>query len=137
MNAKVKPIDAATPAKPWNPADAKVLKVLTLPLIKIRAGITVHVKPTAPFYLAKPQKVKEGEEAETPPTLLNVVNLETGEEAQIILGTMLRDIFADDYPESSYVNRGFRIICGEQKAAKSGGGKRYNQYTVVEIELPA
>jgi hypothetical protein len=153
MNAKVKP-DApaaasqqtssttAVPAVPstrkFNPADLKVVKVLTLPLIKLRAGMVVYVQPLKAMYEAKPIKnAKPDDKDKKPPTLLDVVNLETGELAQIILGTVLADIFNDEYPQGAYVKKGFKIEVGEQKASQAGGGKRYNQYSVFEIELPA
>jgi hypothetical protein len=130
---------AANATKKFDPATAKVVKLLTLPLIKLRAGLTVYIKPLEPMFQAKPQKnVKEDDDAaKKPPTLMHVMDLETGELAQIIPGTILADIFNDDYPNQTYVGRGFKIVVGEQKAVQGGGGKRYNQYTVAEIELPA
>jgi hypothetical protein len=130
-------VPTASPRK-FNPADAKVVKVLTLPLIKLRAGMVVYVQPLKAMYEAKPIKnAKPDDKDKKPPTLLDVVNLETGELAQIILGTVLADIFNDEYPQGAYVKKGFKIEVGEQKASQAGGGKRYNQYSVFEIELPS
>lgn len=131
---------AATVEKAWDPTTAEVIKVLTLPLIKLRAGLTVYIKPTEPMFQAKPQKnapkSEDGDGIKKPPTLMHCVDLTTGELAQIIPGTILADIFNDDYPNNTYVGRGFKIVVGEQKSVQGGGGKRYNQYTVAEIKLP-
>lgn len=123
----------------WDPTTAEVVKVLTLPLLKLRAGITIYIKPTEPMFQAKPQKnIKEDDDAsKKPPTLMHCVDLQTGELCQIIPGSILADIFNDDYPNQTYVGRGFKIVVGEQKAVQGGGGKRYNQYTVSEIKLPS
>ena len=110
----------------------KIIKVVTVPLLKLRAGMTVHVKIEAPMEKGKVQKNEPDKE---PATLLRVTNLETGELCQIIVGAALHGIFDDEYPEASYVGRGFQIVIGEQKDSKAGGGKRYNQYTVNEIEV--
>lgn len=129
-----------SPSPKFDPTTAEVVKLLTLPLIKLRAGITVYIKPVEPMFQAKPQKnakPAEGEADKKPPTLMHVVDLETGELAQIIPGSILADIFNDDYPNNGYVGKGFRITVGEQKAVQGGGGKRYNQYTVAEIKLPS
>lgn len=129
----------AAPAK-FDPSKAKVLKLLTLPLIKLRAGLTIYIKALEPMFVAKANKKEEkGDDGEPrkPPTLMHVLDLESGELAQIIPGTILADIFNDDYPNQTYVGRGFKIVVGEQKSVQGGGGKRYNQYTVAEIELPA
>lgn len=129
----------ATSAK-WDPTTAEVVKVLTLPLLKLRAGLTIFIKPTEKMFQAKPQKnVKaDSEDAnKKPPTLMHCIDLQTGEQVQIIPGSILADIFNDDYPNDTYVGRGFKIVVGEQKAVQGGGGKRYNQYTVSEIKLPS
>jgi len=118
----------------------KVLKQVTMPLFKLRAGSEIFVKVTGKMFLSKPIKgdtPKDGEKPKEPPTLIPVVKLDTGEIGQIIAGSVLRDIFKDEYPNDSYVGKGFWIVVTEQKEAKVGGGRRYNNYTVSEIEVPA
>ena len=127
---------AGTPAK-FVP---KVLKVLTVPLLKLRPGMTVYVKITDPMEKAAPLKhaspPKDGEKGKEPPTLIKCINLETGEVCQVIAGLILFDLLNDTYPKQSYVGKGFSLNVSEQKASAGGGGKRYNTYNVSEIEVP-
>lgn len=66
-----------------------------------------------------------------PPKLAHVVNLETGEVQQIIIGSILESELKDAYPEDGYVGKGFEI-----KKQKPTGNKRYAMYQIAEIELP-
>lgn len=117
----------------------KIVKVITVPLLKLRPGMTVYVKVIEAFKRADPLKnAKPDADGKTkePPILFKAVNLETGELVRCIAGTLLVDIFNDAYPSDGYVNKGFMISVNEQKASAGGGGKRYNTYAVNEIELP-
>lgn len=127
---------AETPAK-FVP---KILKVITVPLLKLRPGMTVYIKVTEKMEKAAPLKhaapPKDGEKAKEPPVVFKAVNLETGEVCQIIAGMLLYDTLNDNYPKETYVGKGFAITVNEQKASAGGGGKRYNTYSVSEIEVP-
>ncbi len=130
--------DAPSARPVFDKTKIKVVKILTLPLLKLRAGVTIYIKVLDKMYQAKPQKnVKDEDADKKPPMLMSVLNLETGEIAQIIPGSVLADIFHDEYPNATYIGKGFEIAVGEQKAVQGCGGKRYNQYTVTEIELPS
>lgn len=116
----------------------KVIKQVSVNLLKIRAGMTVYVAVTGAMHVAKRLKKESAEDAKKePPTLLPVINLETGETQEIIVGSVLKDLLDDEYPNAKYVGKGFQIAVKEQKDAKAGGGRRYNTYDVAEIELPA
>lgn len=122
---------------PSAPLPFKIIKQVSVNLLKIRAGMTVFVKITGPMHVAKRLKKETAEDkAKEPPTLLPVINLETGEVQEIIVGSVLKDLLDDEYPAAKYVGRGFQIAVKEQKDAKAGGGRRYNTYDVAEIELP-
>lgn len=115
----------------------KVLAVLTLPLVKLREGTTVYVKVTAPMKQAdqlKNAKPDKDGKMPTPPMLLNCINLETGEEIQIIPGTVLQDLLTDKYKFDGYVGKGFWIVVNEKKGGGSGKSG-YNTYTVKEIAV--
>ena len=126
---------SATPAAAA-PAPAKfvpkVVKQVSQNLLKLRAGSTVYVKVTEKMAKAKP--IKNGKDAKKePPTLLPVVNLETGDAQVIIAGSVLVDLLNDEYPKDAYVGRGFMIAVLEKKGS---GERTYNTYNVAEIELP-
>jgi hypothetical protein len=115
----------------------KVIKQVSVNLLKLRPGVQLWALFTAPMAVSKPLKNQSAEDkAKEPPTLLPIVNLESGEVQNIIVGSVLKDLLNDEYPNGSYVGRAFGIAVKEQKDAKAGGGRRYNNYDVVEIEVP-
>jgi len=65
--------------------------------------------------------------------MANVINLPTGELVQIMLGSVLKGIMTDEYPNDSYVGKGFVIELTEKKRGRSGGN--YNTYKVAELDL--
>jgi hypothetical protein len=118
----------------------KVLKQISSNLLKLKPGMTVYVKATGAMAkapaLKKQQTLPDGEKPKEPPTLLPCVNLETGEVVSIIAGSVLVDLLNDAYPNAGYVGKGFAIEVKDQKASAGGGGRRYNNYNVAEIEVP-
>lgn len=143
---------AAEPAAPAAPSTTgfvpKVKKLITLPLIKPKIDEPVYVKILEPMMIGK--QIGEKDAA----ILCNVVDLTTGETAQIIIPSVVQGIFHDSYgapkygtkgkgqpveqleppregqEPDSYVGRGFQFT-KHQKAS----GKAYNPYTVAELEL--
>lgn len=109
----------------------KVKRNVTLPVFKFQIDEPAYLKITGAMFKGKEMK-GTGEKAKMEPaTLANGVDLETGEEVQIIFGTALASILHEDYANDSYVGLGFRIT----KHAKKEG-KNYYSYSVAEIELP-
>lgn len=107
----------------------KVTKRITLPLIKPALDVPIYVKILDPIFQGK--KIENGASKDMEAAMLaNVVNLETGENAQIIVPSVLQGIFKDEYEKDSYVGKNFQII----KHPK-GSGKRYHPFTVAEIEV--
>jgi hypothetical protein len=64
-----------------------------------------------------------------PPQLAQVIDLTTGEVVQIIIGSVLESELKREYPNDTYVGKGFSI----QKAKIQG--KRYAAYQIAELEL--
>jgi hypothetical protein len=56
-------------------------------------------------------------------------DLETGQDVQVIVATVLRGILTEDYPNDSYVGKGFAIT--QYRVP----GKDYNHFDVAELEL--
>lgn len=111
----------------------KTKKNLTKSLIKFVEGVTVYVKIQGAMFIGKEMKGRASntEAKKEPATLCDVVNLETGEEQQIILHAVVKSVFADEYPNDSYIGKGFSLT----KMGKEPG-KTYNKFKVEEIELP-
>ena len=103
---------------------------VTLPTLRLEEEIAVYVKITGAMHVSQVQQKpdKDGKVKE-PATVAPVVNVETGEVAQIIVGAALKGILSDTYPKDSYVELSFEIT----KHGKAPG-KRYNTYSVFEIE---
>lgn len=143
--APVVPITTTAPAAPAPTTEStappkfvpKIIKQVSVNLMKLRPGVTVYALITGVMAISKPLKNQSDEDKKKePPTLLPFVNMETGEVQNLIVGAVLKDLLNDEYPKDSYVKRGFMIAVKEQKDAKAGGGRRYNNYDVAEVEVP-
>lgn len=129
-NAKAKETTVPTGNVDQHAPKFKVKRNITLPLIKPSIDVPVYIKVTNAVFVGKAiQKAGDGKDME-PAKLVNCINLETGEEAQIIVPSVLNGIFEDEYPDASYVDKGFQIT----KHAKASG-KRYHAFSVAELEL--
>ncbi len=139
--AKSKPEKLAEPVAP-TPKHSKytVLSLVTLPLWKWQDGTEKAFKILTPIVLGKVVKDR-GAAGETagadkakamePAHVCNVVNLETGEQCQIITGSVLMGNLKEAYPDDSYVGRCF--ISTQTKIE----GKRYKGYSLAEIADPS
>lgn len=115
----------------------KVKKHVTVPVLKIPDnGAPIYVRVNEAIHTAKdntgrmPATPKEGEVKRKPPQLMQVTNLETGEIAQIVAGTVLESELKENYPGDGYVGK-----CFEIKKFKASGTKAYALYQVAEIEV--
>lgn len=103
---------------------------VTLQLFKWKNGVERYFKITGSMFKGQELKAKDGKEPQEPVTLVNCVDLETGEEGQFIVGAVLRDTFNtdDEYMNDQYVGKCFAIT------QLRDASKKYNTYTVIEIE---
>lgn len=110
----------------------KVIKKVTKGLIKLKEGEPQYLKIVGPMHLGK-KTTGTGDNARMEPaTLLDVVNLATGEtDVQIIVPTVLKSILETDYPEDTFVGKCFMITKLGKRAEK-----RYSEFEVAEIEEP-
>lgn len=118
-----------------------VKKIVTMPLLKLKQNEPVYVKFLDKTFIGKELKNEPKTDAngkpsirKEPPVMAHIINLETGEQADIMLGKVLQGILDDDYPKDAYVGKCFMIELKEQKRGRSGGN--YNTYSVAEIEDP-
>jgi hypothetical protein len=124
----------------------KVLKNVTLPILKLEIGIPVYVKPTGAMFIGKDITAREKDplKKKAPATITEVINLETGELCQLLVPSVLKGIWEDDYTEwdnpadfekrkavkSLYIGKGFMLEKQEKRA-----GKEYFPFSVSEIEV--
>lgn len=112
--------------------EAKTKKVLTRPVLKFSTDVTHHVRMESKMYIGKEMKQKEGEKKKEPATLVDVIDLETGEPVQLIATAVMKSVLDESYPNNAYVGLCFSIT---KQARKEG--KQYDPYMIIEIEDPA
>lgn len=108
----------------------KVIRSITLPLIKPQLDVPVYVKITGALFEGKKVEGTSDASKMEPATLFNCIDLVTGELAQMIAPAVLKSILAEEYPDDSYIGLGFGIT----KHPKVSG-KRYHTFTVQQIEV--
>lgn len=131
MTAKKAAAKKAAPktAAPKSAFVPKVKRSLVLPLLNrgMKPGESLCVEITGPIYEGRPQKGAKANEK--PADLAPCVNLETGEEGEIIVSAVVKSTLEDMFKNETYVGRWFMITKGEKKK-----GQRYFQYTIYELE---
>ena len=111
----------------------KILKQLVLPILQTKVDEPVYVKFVEKI-VAKEKIEKDGAGVETKGEIFvaHIVNLETGEENHLVMGSVLLSTLFESYPDDSYVDKGFMVT----KGAKRGTGARgYHPYMLAQIEV--
>lgn len=106
-----------------------VVKNVTLPLLKQQDDTTVYIQITGEIFTGKEMKGSGDKQKMEPADLMNIVDLETGEEMQMIANAVLKSTLEEEYPEAAYVGKQFAIT------RNSVEGKRYKTYKVQEIRV--
>jgi len=120
---ETKATETAAPAPKF-----KVVKNVTLPILKKEDGKEIFVQATGPIYRGKEIKAT-GDKKMEPADLMPVVDLTTGEEMLLIANAVLKGTLEEEYPDNGYVGKSFSIL--QTKVP----GKRYKNFTIKEIEL--
>jgi hypothetical protein len=107
-------------------ATYSVIKKVTLPLSKWVVDQEKLLTITSEIFTGKEIK---GDKKMEPAELFNAIDLETGEEVQVIVGAVLKGILNDEYPNNGYVGKSFAII------QHNAQGKKYKTYSVLEIDV--
>lgn len=102
-----------------------VKKAVTLPIRKLAINEAAYLRITDPIFTGK-QLADQKE----PASLANCIDLETGEQCQIVVPQVLHGILDDNYADNSYVGVNFQVIKG-----KMPSGKKYHPFTVCEVEV--
>lgn len=113
----------------------ETIGLVTLPQLKLTEGVAIFICHDGPME-TRPKKTKTGAQAlddEGNPlaiTTCKVVDLRTGELAQVVVGKAWEQNVKEAYPNNGYVGRCFRVV-------KSGvSGKRWKAYDIREIKDP-
>ena len=104
-----------------------VTRHVTLPLLKPSVDIPVFVKITDKMFQGK--EIKTGDKKDMEPAMLvNIIDLQTGEQCQMILNKVFESILLEEYADDSYVGLSFAIT---KKSKREG--KRYHGFEITEI----
>ena len=129
---------AAAPAKSKRITDEKTglvfkkVKDVTVPVLKLMPGIACYIQPTKAMYVGKEIKAAAGSKPMEPATLLECIDLSTDNAGIVIVGTALKGIINDSYPDGTYIGKMFELINHGKR-----GDKKYNSYSLTEVELEA
>lgn len=111
----------------WTPP--KVKKPVTYQLLKKVDGVPVYIRITSAIFVGKAIAGNPGQEKMEPASLVRCINLQTGEEQEMIVNKALEGALVDAYPDESYVGKGFMV---EQYTIP---GKRYKGYKIAELDI--
>jgi hypothetical protein len=106
-------------------------KLLTRPVLKLEQDKPVYVKIEIPMFIGKVIKKKDEEDDKEPATIINCIDLTSGEPVQIVANAVLKSVLREEYPEESYVGKCFSVTKQSRQP-----GKRYNPFHIEEIEDP-
>jgi hypothetical protein len=105
----------------------KLKRIITKPLFKALNNVTNYFKIDGAMFIGK--EIKEaGATKKEPATLMFVTDLSNGQQGQYIVGSVLKSILNEEYPENAYVGLSFAI------KKHTIPGKQYNGYDLAEIE---
>ena len=112
-----------------------ILKQLVLPILQTAVDVPVYVKFVEMIMSKeKIEKDSNGAEQKGEINIGHIIDLETGEEKHIVMGSVLLSTLTESYPSESYVGKCYQIT----KGAKRGGASRgYHPYLLAEIADPA
>lgn len=106
-----------------------VVKNVTLPLLKQADDTTVYIQIDSAIYKGKEIK-GTGEKAKMEPAdLMEVTDLETGEQCEMIANAVLKGNLEESYENESYVGKQFAVTRMKVE------GKRYKNYSIKEIQV--
>lgn len=97
-------------------------RTIAMPLFKLVADTPRFFLADGAMFIGK--QIDDKKEAAT---LMAVTDLETGEQGQIIIGQVLKELLIEQYPENGYVGKRFEL-CLRKRA-----DKKYNTYDLFEV----
>jgi hypothetical protein len=110
-------------------------KLLTRPVIKWQVDKTRYFKIENAMHIGKEIKARRNadpnEKAKEPATICNVIDLENGALAQLIVNAVLKSVLTEEYPNDTYVGKCFAVTKQSRQP-----GKQYDPFNIEEIEDP-
>lgn len=107
-------------------------KLLTRPVLKLIKEQPRYVLLQGRIYIGKEMKQRGAEDKKKEPAhLVDVVDLTTGELAQVIINAVPMSVLSEEYPNYGYVGRCFELTRQTRQE-----GKQYDPFKVEEIEIP-
>lgn len=110
----------------------KIAKRITLTTLKFMQDEPLYLKLTHPF-VEKLDTVNEKKKKENEASKVlhvgRVIDLTTGEEAEIVVPAVILSTLTEKYPNESYVGKSFELCKLAQKP-----GKNYYPYRINELE---
>jgi hypothetical protein len=126
--ASTKAAEVAAPVV--NVPKFKVTKTVTLPLSKWQLEVPKYLEITGAIFEGKQVSEQKGKVGDMEAAhLFRAIDLTTGEQCEVISGTVLMGTLNEAYPDDAYVGKQFMFT---QHAVE---GKRYKTYSVTEIEV--
>jgi len=102
-----------------------VKRAIRVPQLRLEGGNSYAIKALE----AMREEASAGSNTSGTVTLMRVINLETGEESNILLGAVLKQLFTD---EIAYVGMCYLIDVGEIE-----GDNQWRDYYLSEIDDPS
>lgn len=110
----------------------KKTKTVTVPVLKLMPGAPAYVRFEQAMEKSKQMAQKVGEKPMDPATIMHCTDLNTDDECLLIVGKVFEGVINDTYPNNSYVGKCFEVINRGKL-----GDKKYNAYSLTEIEIEA
>lgn len=127
-----KPATTFVPSTPASvPAGFKTKRMVTLPTLSMKtagSSYAVRILDAMRVSALKNTKKVAGKEME-PATVCSAINLETGEQVNMILPAVVKGNLEEQYEDDSYVGKCFLMTNNGKRE-----GKKYNDFSIIEIE---
>lgn len=106
-------------------------KTVTVPVLKLMPDQPVYIYVESAMEQSKQVAgAKVAGQTMEPATIMHCTNLDSDTECLLIVGTMLKSVIEESYPNNSYVGLSFEVINHGKR-----GDKKYNAYSLCEIEV--
>lgn len=110
----------------------KRTRAVAVGVLRLKVDEPVYIRIDEKIHLGRNIKIEEGKEGDMKPAEVGIVtNIADNEQHTFVYGTVLKSQLDEMYPKDGYVGRCFEIVKRNKRE-----GKRYNDYSVYEVETP-